>query len=394
MDFGFSEDEESLREEVRKFLRRELTPELQGELRDWEWHRYPQSYGPHMREFARKLGETGWLGIAWPREYGGLGRPFTELFIIVQELTRHRVVIPNYFAVLMVGPAILHYGSEEQKREFLPKIIKGEIEFALGYTEPQAGSDLASLELRAVEDGDDFILNGQKLFNTACHYADFHWLAARTDTSVPRHRGISVFIVDLKSLGITIRPIQTLGGGRTNEVFYDNVRVPKKNLVGEKNNGWLYMISALNYERIVMSPSGDLEAYFEDLVEYIKKGSPYAKDYLRGSIIRYELAKVAVRLEISRLLGYRAVWMVDTGSVSNSVTATLKAFTHELAQELTNVGMYVLGHYGQLRKGSKWSPLEGEIEEGYRATIIATIGAGTSEIMRNIIAIDGLGLPR
>ena len=393
MDFEFTEEEESFREEVRKFLKRELTPELQEELKEWEGERHPhRGIGPHMREFGRKLGETGWLGIAWPKEYGGLGQPFMKLFIFLEELRYHKAQIPNIFAVTMVGPALLLHGSEEQKREFLPKIVKGELEFALGYTEPQAGTDLASLELRAVEDGDDYVLNGQKSFNTGCHLADFHWLAARTDTTVPKHRGISIFIVDLKSPGITIRPIQTLGGGRTNEVFYDDVRVPRRNLVGEKNKGWLYMTSALAFERVMCFGSAHLQKVFEDLVQYVKECSQQGRTFATSPIIRHKLAQMFVQLEVSRLFCYQAAWLADKGDVTKEASV-LKIFVTELAQSLTNTGMQVLKLYGQLRRDSKWSPLEGEIEEGYRAAIMHTFGAGTNEILKDAIAIRELGLP-
>ena len=245
MDFRFSKEEEEFRKELGEFLDKELTEEIARQ--NWE----DKGLGPEGREFARKLGAKGWLGLGWPKEYGGQGGSPMYEFILVTELARRGAHIPNDIARLMGGPTILRHGSEELKKEFLPRIARGEIEFALGYTEPQAGSDLAALEMRAVEDGDDYIMNGQKMFNTECHYADYHWLAARTDPDAPRHRGISLFVVDMNSPGITIRPLWTMSGERTNEVFYDNVRVPKRRMVGEKNRGFFASEDSKVTERIL-----------------------------------------------------------------------------------------------------------------------------------------------
>ena len=239
MNFRFSPDEERFRQEVRAFLDKEVTEGVLQEIDSG------QGFGPHSWELLRKLGAKGWLTPSWPKEYGGLGLSHIYRFIIQEELDYYGgLFIGRSTGASIAGPTILLYGSEEQKKEYLPRIARGEIEFALGYTEPQAGSDLAALEIRAVEDGEDYVMNGQKCFNTRSHFAQYHWLAARTDPNAPRHRGISLFIVDLSSPGITIRPMWTVGGTRTNEVFYDSVRVPKGNLVGEKNRGFYHIATA------------------------------------------------------------------------------------------------------------------------------------------------------
>lgn len=394
MDFRFTEEQEALRKEVRRFLEVELTPELRSELEDWAFVRVPDGgLGPRACEFFRQLGARGWLGMRWPTEYGGQGRPFMDEFIVGEELARGGWLF-SATAVRNVGPAILHHGTEELKREYLPRIARGEIHFALGYTEPQAGTDLAALEIRAAEDGDDYIINGQKVFNTGGHYADYHWLAARTDRHAPRHRGISMFIVDLKSPGIAVRPLRTLAGGRTNEVFYDDVRVPRRNMVGEKNRGWYIMTTALNYERLTLLSFSELWGTLEELVQYAREtqrnGLPLAKDPL----VRHKLAEMAVELEAGRVLAYRAAWMLDKGIDPRYEASIVKVLVTELAKQLANTGMQILGLCGLVQKGSRWAALGGRIEQAYRATVMPTFGAGSNEILRNMIAISGLGLPR
>ena len=246
MDFRLTTtpEEEAFRKEVSDFLEAELTDELRRQ------HAMDKGLRDEARAFNRKIGEKGWLGLGWPEEYGGSGGSLRYEIILLQEFAHHEAHIPNEIARFMSGPTILHFGNEEMKKEFLPRIAKGEIEFGLGYTEPPAGSDLMAMQMRAVEEGDYYIINGQKTFNTESHYAEYHWLGAKTNPKGPRHQSMSLFVVDQRAPGITIRPLETLGGERTNEIFYDDVKVPKSRLVGEKNQGFLYMVSALNYERL------------------------------------------------------------------------------------------------------------------------------------------------
>jgi len=388
MDFRFSKEEEEFRKELGEFLDKELTEEISRQ--NWE----DKGLGPEGREFARKLGAKGWLGLGWPKEYGGQGGSPMYEFILVTELARRGAHIPNDIARLMGGPTILRHGSEELKKEFLPRIARGEIEFALGYTEPQAGSDLAALEIRAVEDGDDYIMNGQKMFNTECHYADYHWLAARTDPDAPRHRGISLFVVDMNSPGITLRPIWTMSGERTNEVFYDNVRVPKKRVVGEKNKGFYYIITALNHERLTVYTIERLYPVINSLIQYAKETQYNGKPLAEDPLIRRKLAQMAIDFEVGRMIEYRAYCMICQGLELDYQSGIAKVFSSELRQRLVNIGMQILGHYGQLQEGSKWAPLKGRIDWEYRTSFIGTLAGGSSEIIRNIIATRGLELPR
>jgi alkylation response protein AidB-like acyl-CoA dehydrogenase len=344
----------------------------------------------------RKLGDRKWLAPNYPLEYGGLGLSRIYRYIVQEELDyRNALVIIRGLGLVgvdMAGPLILRYGSEEIKREFLPRITSGEIEFALGYTEPNAGSDLSRISMCAVEDGNDFIINGQKTFNTGCHYAQYHWLAARTDPYGIPYKGISMFIVDLKTPGITINPLWEMADTRTNEVFYDEVRISNRYLVGEKNMGWYYMAEALDLERMIAI--GGVEQTFRELLSYIKStkknGIPLSKD----TLVRQKMADLAIKINIARNFIRQVVWLQDKEIVPNYESAILKLYVSELYQEVAQVGLEILGLYGQLRKGSKYSVLEGIMERFFRASFVITIGGGSSEIMRNIIALRGLGLPK
>lgn len=387
MEFGFSREEEALIREVREFLKREVTPELIAECRELG----PVYGGKEARKFIKKFAANGWLVPNWPKAYGGLDASEMVTYMIRDELAYVGVHVA-FVGAHMAGPTILRFGSEEMKQEYLPRIAKGEIEFCLGYTEPQAGSDLSSLTLRAEDKGDYYLLNGQKTFNTHCHVADYHWLAVRTDPTVAKHKGISMMIVDLKTPGITIRPMITMAGYRTNEVYYDEVKVPKKNLVGEVNKGFYYLMAALDFERM-FAPSA-YRKLFEDVVEYAKEtivdGKPLSKDPL----VRQKLAQMAIELEAARLLYYQLPYMLDKGKIPNYQSSMEKAFATEVAQRITRTCMEVVGLYGLLKEDSKWAPLAGRVEHYHRWSVVETIYGGTSEIQRNIIALRGLNLPR
>ncbi len=387
MDFGFTKEEESLIGEVRRVLQQEVTPEAEAETRA-----LGGIYGgKEARKFIQKFASRGWLVPHWPKEFGGMDSSEMVTYMIRDELAYFRLPL-YYVGAYMAGPTILRYGSDEMKKEFLPPIARGEVEFALGYTEPQAGSDLSALRIRAEDKGDFFIVNGQKTFNTHCHVADYHWLAARTDQQAAKHKGVSLLIVDLKSPGITIRPLITMAGWRTNEVYYDEVKVPKKNLVGEKNRGFYYIMAALDFER--MFPPSAYRRLFEEIVEYAKETVVDGQTLSRNPLIRQKLAEGAIELEAARLLYYQLPYMLDKKLIPNYQSSMEKLFATEVAQRITETGMEVLGLYGQLKEGSKWAPLAGQAELFYRGSVVETIYAGTSEIQRNIIALRGLGLPR
>lgn len=391
MDFGYTEEEQKFRKRLSEFLDKELTEEIARQ--NWE----DLGVGPEARKFSRKLAAHGFLGMSWPEKYGGQGLPPTYNFILLDELgKRWGAHIPLDVGYTMVGPTILRRGSERLREEFLPGIIKGQIEFCLGYTEPNAGSDLASMKMRAVDAGDHFVINGQKIFNTECHYSEYHWLAARTnaDPNIPKYKGISLFIVDMDSPGITVRPLWTMSGERTNEVFYEDVKVPKSRLVGEENKGFYYMMEALGSERNQVFIPGRLIPILEGLIKYVKETEVHGKPLSQDPQIRDKLAQAAIDLEVAAVLADHSRWLESKELPMPYQAEITKIFTSELEQRLVNTGMEILGLYSQLTEDSKWVPLRGRISWYFLHSFMTTIGAGTSEVGRSVIAQRGLGLPR
>lgn len=381
-------DDETFRRELCAFLDRELTELIRRQN--------PLDLGlsSEGREFALKLGARGWLGLGWPREYGGSGGTLAQEVILVQELARREAYVPNSVARVMAGPVILRHASEAMKRAFLPRIARGEIEFALGYTEPEAGSDLGAMRMRALEMDECFIISGQKIFQTESHFADYHWLAARTNFEVADYRGISLFVVDQNAPGITIHPMQTLGGERTNTVFYDEVRVPKDRLVGVKNRGFYYMAEAIDYERLMLFQNCRLQPALTRLVrqahEQCRNGQPLTSDVS----VRRRLAQMAVEIEAALSLEEHALDLLRGGEPVDYQASICKLFGSELRQRFANCGLDILGSRARLERETPQAPLNGEFAQIARCSVIDTIGGGTSEIMRNVIARRALGLPR
>lgn len=391
MEFGYTEQEEQFRERLAAFLDQNLTEEIARQ--NWE----EKGVGPEAREFSRKLAAYGFLGLSWPKEYGGQGMAPAYDFILLDELgKRWGAHVPLDVGYTMVGRTILHHGSEEMKKEFLPQILEGEIEFCLGYTEPNAGSDLASMKMRAEDQGDYFLINGQKTFNTECHYSDYHWLAARTDFSPEGagYRGISLFIVDQNAPGMTVRPLWTMSGERTNEVYYDDVKVPCQRLVGTKNRGFYYMMEALGSERNQVFVPSRLRPVLDMMVAYAKQTQSQGRPLAHDPVVRDMLGRAAVELEVAEVLADRSRWLESLNLPMTHEAEMTKVMVSELEQRMVNLGMEILGPYGQLEEGSPHVPLGGRIEWYYLHSFMTTIGAGTSEIGRNIIAQRGLGLPR
>jgi alkylation response protein AidB-like acyl-CoA dehydrogenase len=392
IDFRFSAKLEAFRQEFRQFLAEEVTPEVQRETEPG-WHAEGVGLGPAGKALIRKMGERGYLGLSWPKEHGGQEKSPLYLFILSEEMARVNAPIPG-LTWTSVAPTLIRVGTEEQKREFLPRILRGEIEICLGYTEPGAGSDLASLQFRAEEDGDDFVLNGQKMFTSSAHCSDYVWLLARTDPDAPKHKGLSLFLVPLDSEGITIRPLWTIGDGRTNETFYDDVRVPRKLLIGEMNRGWYYAATALDFERVGGVPYNHYLAIWEALLEVCRETSLNDRSIIEDPVVREQLSWLGVEVEATRLFAYRTAWMIAEGVVPNYEASSQKVFATEHLQRMANAATQMLGLYGQLRPGSKRAPALGRFERLYRSCRQRTVSAGANEIQRNIIAQRGLGLPR
>ena len=394
MDIHFTEQEEAFRQEIRQFLKEEL-PE------DWDPLDQGSPFSPERMPFTRsmskKLAEKGWLTLAWPKEYGGQARSIMEQTVYREEMTYWGAPGTDLGvgAISWVGPTLMIAGTEEQKAEHLPPIARAERYWCTLYSEPGSGSDLASLQTSAELDGDDYIINGQKIWTSAGHIADYGWLAARTDPDAPKHRGISLFLLDMKSPGVTVRPIiNMVGSHEFNEVYFDNVRIPKGNLVGEENRGWYTLAVALDFERSGVGYSASARRTLETLVKYAKETERNGKPLSEDPIVRHKLAEREIETEVSRWLSYRVAWMQSQDMMPNAEASMSKLFGTELTQRVAQTGMDILGMTGQLSKGSKWAPLQGYIQRIYLSSVSSTIAAGTSEIQRDIIARRGLGLPR
>jgi alkylation response protein AidB-like acyl-CoA dehydrogenase len=301
----------------------------------------------------------------------------------------------DVIAAGIVAPMLLSIGTEEQKRRWLPRIASGEITMWLAYSEPNAGSDLGGIQTTAIRDGDDYVVNGQKVWSSGAHDADYGWMIARTDPDARKHRGVSFFIVDNASRGITMRPVlNILGEHHFNEVFFDDVRVPASNLLGEENMGFYHLMTALDYERVVLVGIGGFRRQLEEMVDWVRTAGRNGAPLRERTTVRRALAELATRIEIGYSLVWKTARMLDDGLNPHVESSMLKVLTTELARDLAEAGMDILGPYGRLLEKGEHTPLRGLVGRGFLESISATIGAGTSEIQRNIIAQRGLGLPR
>jgi alkylation response protein AidB-like acyl-CoA dehydrogenase len=391
MDFRFTPEEEAFREELVTFLEESLPP-------DWSGGDFPADVDEDW-EFTltmrKKLAQKGWLAMHWPQEYGGLNASIMTQVVFNEEMSYRRAPGFDQFGIRMMGSTLLIHGNDEQKQRFLPPVARGEVQWCQGYSEPGSGSDLASLQTSAVEDGDDFVINGSKIWTSLAHRADWMIVLARTDVEAPKHRGISFFLVDMKTPGITVTPITNMAGIHTfNQVFFEDVRVPKPNIVGEQNRGWYVGATLLDFERSGIQYSASSRRTLEEMVTYAKETERNGKLLMDDPVISNRLAELAVEVEVSRMISYHIAWMQSQGLVPNMEASTGKLFGTELQQRIAAMGVDLLGLYGQLAHGSKWAPLEGRLLRSYLTSFSATLAAGTSEIQRNIIATRGLGLPR
>ena len=388
MDFRFSPEQEEFRQEVRGFLEKEIANGTFQPMCDG----WIQGYSP---EFTKKVADQGWIGLAWPKEYGGQGRSQTDRLILTEEMLRYGAPAAcHWFSDRQIGRAIIAYGSDEQKEELLPLILKGEAFIGLGMSEPEAGSDLAALQTRAVEDGDDYVIDGQKLWTSCARHMTYVYLVARTDPDAPKHRGISEFVIDASLPGITIRPIIDITGSEAwGEVFYDGVRIPKKCLIGEKNRGFYQILNQLDYERAGLERIMGNHPLFEAIIEFTKEtrqgGVPLCKDPL----IRSKLARLQTEFEAGRLLCYRVVQVMEEGRAPNVEAAMAKAYCTTFEQRLASVATEMLGLYGQLLAESKWAPILGMAPHSYLGSKGYSLQAGTTEVLKNIVATRGLRLP-
>jgi alkylation response protein AidB-like acyl-CoA dehydrogenase len=391
MDYRFSPDEDAFRTEVRTFLRSELPEDWDldpFELKNETWD--------FARGFTRKLAQRGWIAPAWPKEYGGQDLPFMKQVVLSEELAYHRAPNTGLIGVTYAGPTIIVYGSDEQKRELLPGITSGEIVWCQGYSEPNAGSDLASLETRAVRDGDDYVINGAKVWSSNAHKANWCFLLARTGPEAPKHKGISYFITPMEAPGISVRPLVNMAGEHVfNEIIFENVRIPRKYLVGEENRGWYIGMTTLDFERSNISTAAQYRRTLDQLIDYVKEmGNGKGEVGDSRARIKLKVAELALENEVGRYLSYRVASMQERKQIPNYESSAAKVYHSEYGQRLARAGLHIMGLYGQLREGSKHARLRGRFARTYITSVGVTIAAGTSEVQRNIIAQRGLGLSR
>ena len=386
MDFGWEPEFQEFRKEVRALVTKHRTPEFLAEQQT------PESRGgPLVQAFKDDLEERGWLRMCWPVEYGGEAKSPMYQFVLIEELEYWGIPY-GMLSVTSIAPSIMAFGTDKQKKKYLPGIWSGDISFAIGYTEPEAGTDLASLQTRAVRDGDDWVINGQKTFTSEAHVSSHIWLAARTDPDAPKHRGISMFIIPIDTPGVSITPMWTMSGLRTNQTFYDDVRVPGDALVGEENRGWYILAHALNHERVGLAPTSGLGRNYDLFVEHLREHCP---KQLKDPAVRSRLAEIKMELNMQRALATKNAWIIASGGTPTGEASMAKVWSSELRYRMNSLAMDLLGRYGALtRESGDVAPMSGRLESMYRASPILRFGGGTNEVQRSIIAQRGLGLPR
>jgi alkylation response protein AidB-like acyl-CoA dehydrogenase len=379
----YTPEQQALRRELRAYFAELLTDEVRAELGA------PGEGGPVSREIVARMGKDGWLGIGWPQEYGGQGRSAMEQFIFFDEVQRAGAPFP-FVTLNTVGPTIMRFGSDEQKAFFLPGILAGEIHFAIGYTEPEAGTDLASLRTRAVRDGDEYVVNGNKVFTSGANAADFIWLACRTDPDAPKHKGISILAVPTSTPGFSWSPIVTVGSVVTTATYYSDVRVPLGNRIGPENEGWRMITTQLNHERVGLAAMGGLAQELWGEVEQ------WSRDNHRIDLpwVQADLARSFARMEAMKLLNWRMASTLDAGTLGAADSSAVKVYGTECLIEVYRLLLGILGPAGYLRPGSPGAGLQGRLERAARAAQINTFGGGVNDVQREIVAAAGLGMAR
>jgi 3-oxocholest-4-en-26-oyl-CoA dehydrogenase alpha subunit len=391
MDFEFTPEQLEFVKEVEEFLDAHDDPEVFDLTRE---NMAQIVDTPPRRAFMAKVGEQGWLGITWPEEYGGkAGEGIYEYLLNEALAARGGPQIGK--GVGIIGKTIISHGSEQLKREFLPKILRNEVEFAVGYSEPNAGSDAASMQLKATKVDGGWRLNGQKTWTTSAHFADWYWVGARTDPDAPKHYGISLFLVPMNHPNITVKGIWTMGDERTNEVYLDDVFVPDDYVVGELNKGFQYISEALDLERFTLFTYSPIAQRLDLMTEYVKGATRDGEPLKDDPVTRAQIARLHTEAEVARVLGLKFVFASSQGGAPpTSEASEYKLFTTEYSRRLANASMDITGPGAQLRVRDEDAPMEGRSESTYRYTVIDTIGGGASEIQKNIIARRKLGLPK
>jgi hypothetical protein len=385
---GYTPEQEALRQELRDYYGRLLTRDVEEELSRSE------GVGPTVRRVVRQMGTDGWLGIGWPKEYGGQGRSAVEQFVFFDESMRAGAPVPM-LTINTVGPTLMNFGSDEQRQRFLPRILGGEIHFSIGYTEPGAGTDLAALQTKAVRDGDEYVINGQKIFTSLATGTDYVWLAARTNPEAPKHKGISIFIIPTDTPGFKVQPMQLLGEHNTNYTFYEDVRIPATNLVGEENGGWKLITNQLNHERVTLCSPGIIERNLAEVRRWAQETKlADGRRVVDQEWVQVNLARVHARLEFLKLMNWRVAWTATQDRLDVADASSIKVFGTEFYLEAFKLLFEIVGQVGYVKRGSPESVLSSRLEQLYRGLLILTFGGGTNEVQRELIAMFGLGMPR
>jgi 3-oxocholest-4-en-26-oyl-CoA dehydrogenase alpha subunit len=379
--FELSASQRVLQDEIRSLTGDLMTDALREEMR------HSHGGGPEWTKALKTLAKGSWLGLGWPAEYGGGGRGPLDEYLFFDELARVGYPLP-LLTLNTVGPTLIAAGNEAQKQYFLPKILAGDCQFSIGYTEPAAGTDLASLQTRAVRDGDEYVINGQKIWNSLGDFADYIWLAARTDPDAKRHEGISMLIVPRETPGVSLTPMRALGDNNVHAVYFENVRIPAANLVGPENSGWGLITSQLNHERVALVAAGPGIRLLDQVRNWVN-GQPHGKE----AWVQRNLDEVDARLETLRLLNWQQAWAMERGSLNPADASAIKVYGSEAFVQCNRLLMEIVGVGGILKDGPA-SFLRGELERFYRSILVLTFGGGTNEVQRDIIAMAGLRMPR
>jgi 3-oxocholest-4-en-26-oyl-CoA dehydrogenase alpha subunit len=388
MHISYTPEQEQLRQQLREYFAELMTPELRAALASTSGE---YGDGEAYKQVVRQLGRDGWLALGWPAEYGGQNRSVLEQLIFTDEAAIAGVPVP-FLTINTVGPTIMRFGTPGQKERFLPQIAAGEVHFSIGYSEPGAGTDLASLRTRAVRDGDSYVINGQKMWTSLIQYADYVWLACRTDPDALRHKGLSIIIVPTDADGFSYTPVHTLAGVTTSATYYSDVRVPASNLVGEENKGWPLITNQLNHERVALTSAAYVQSALADVTEWARSTKlADGRRIIDQEWVQLNLARVHAKAEFLKLVNWRIA--AEAGSPGPAIASATKVYGTELTIEACRLLMEVLGADAEVRTGSPGALLAGRIERMQRSALILTFGGGTNEVQRDIIGAVALGLP-
>ncbi len=388
MHFAYTPEQEALRRQLRAYFADLMTPDRREALAGGGDY----GDGAVYKEVVRQMGADGWLALGWPEEFGGQARPMLDQLIFTDEAAVAGAPVP-FLTINTVGPTIMRFCTENQKRFYLPRIARGELHFAIGYSEPEAGTDLAALRTRAVRDGDEWVVNGQKMWTSLISYADYVWLACRTDPAAPKHKGLSILIVPTDAPGFSWTPVRTMSGPTTSATYYSDVRVPAEALVGEVDKGWPLITNQLNHERVALTSSAPVREALRAVREWAQETKlPDGRRVIDQEWVQIHLARVHAKAEFLKLVNWKIAWSANKGLNPADASAT-KVFGTEFATEAYRLLMEVLGPQAYVRAGSPGALLRGRVERMHRASLILTFGGGTNEVQRDIVAAVGLGMP-